>query len=403
MLVPRKLAAISLLLLGACVRIIPGGTPTVPVLPPRPVPVPSTLPAPGSAALLGLHAGPSVTSFNLPDSDARGALTAFRSSCPKLLARTDNSGLTRDADWKPACDAAATWPTAQASRFFETWFETVRVGDGKAFVTGYYEPEIAGVRTRQPGFDVPVYALPPDLVRAREGDAPPTEKGTQPLGRYDANGQFVPYFDRAAIDDGALAGKGLEIGWAADPVELFFLQVQGSGRLRAPDGSVIRIGYAGQNGQGYTGIGSVMRAQGLIGPAPGQYSGSMQGIMQYIREHPEDGKALMRQNQSYVFFKLINGDGPYGALGVPVRGGDSVAVDPSFVPLGAPVVLSLDHAEANGLWVAQDTGGAIKGPNRFDSFWGAGEAARSTAGGMSGRGDAWLLLPKGTIKRLTGQ
>ena len=404
MSVPRKLAVISLLLvLSACVRVIPGGTPPVPVLPPRPVPVPSASPVPGSAALLGLHGGPSVASLNLADSDARGGLTAFRSSCPKLLARTDNSGLTRTADWQPACDAAPTWPIAQAARFFETWFETVRVGDGKAFVTGYYEPEIAGVRTRQPGFDVPVYALPPDLVRARPGDAPPTEKGSQPLGRYDENGQFVPYFDRAAIDDGALAGKGLEIGWAADPVELFFLQVQGSGRLRAPDGSVIRIGYAGQNGQGYTGIGSVMRAQGLIGSAPGQYSGSMQGIMQYIREHPEDGKALMRQNQSYVFFKVINGDGPYGALGVPVRGGDSVATDPSYVPLGAPVYLSLDRTEASGLWVAQDTGGAIKGPNRFDSFWGAGETARTIAGGMSGRGEAWLLLPKGTVKRLIGQ
>ena len=400
----RKLAAISLLLvLTACVRIIPGGNPPVPVLPPSPVPAPSASPAPGSAALLGLQAGPSVASFKLADSDARGALAAFRSSCPKLLARTDNSGLTRNADWKPACAAAATWPAAQAPRFFETWFETVRVGDGKAFVTGYYEPEIAGVRTRQPGFDVPVYALPPDLVRAREGDAPPTERGTQPLGRYDDTGKFVPYFDRAAIDDGALAGKGLEIGWAADPVELFFLQVQGSGRLRAPDGSVIRIGYAGQNGLGYTGIGSVMRGQGLIGPAPGQYSGSMQGIMQYIREHPEEGKALMRQNQSYVFFKVINGDGPFGALGVPVRGGDSVATDPSFVPLGAPVILTLDRSEANGLWVAQDTGGAIKGPNRFDSFWGAGEAARTIAGGMSGRGEAWLLLPTGTVKRLTGQ
>ena len=324
-------------------------------------------------------------------------------SCPKLLARTDTSGLTRNADWKPACDAAAIWPDAEAPRFFERWFETVRVGDGQAFVTGYYEPEIAGVRTRQPGFDVPVYAFPPDLVRAKPGDAPLTEKGNQPLGRYDATGAFVPYFDRAAIDDGALAGRGLEIGWAADPVELFFLQVQGSGRLRAPDGSVIRIGYAGQNGLGYTGIGSVMRNAGLIGSAPGQYSGSMQGIMQYIAEHPEEGKALMRQNQSYVFFKPIVGDGPFGALGVPVRGGDSAATDPAYVPLGAPVYLRLDRSEADGLWIAQDTGGAIKGPNRFDSFWGAGAAARTTAGGMSGRGDAWLLLPIGTVKRLTGQ
>jgi membrane-bound lytic murein transglycosylase A len=400
----RKLAALGLVLvLSACMQLIPAVTPQSSVPAPGPILTGAPAPAPGTAALLGLSHGPSVAALALGASDARGALAAFRSSCPKLLARTDNSGLTRPADWQPSCEAAASWPTALAARFFETWFETVRVGDGKAFVTGYYEPEIAGVRIRRPGFDVPVYALPPDLVRAREGDAPPTDKGTQPLGRYDQDGKFVPYFDRAAIDDGALAGKGLEIGWAADPVELFFLQVQGSGRLRAPDGSVIRIGYAGQNGLGYTGIGSVMRDQGMIGSAPGQYSGSMQGIMQYIREHPEDGKALMRQNQSYVFFRLVGGDGPFGALGVPVRSGDSVAVDPAFVPLGAPVVLSLDRTEANGLWVAQDTGGAIKGPNRFDSFWGAGEAARTIAGGMSGRGDAWLLLPTGTVKRLTGQ
>ena len=277
------------------------------------------------------------------------------------------------------------------------------MGDGKAFVTGYYEPEIAGVRTRQPGFDIPVYAVPSDLVRAKEGDAPPTDKGTQPLGRYDADGKFVPYFDRAAIDDGALAGRGLEIAWVADPVELFFLQVQGSGRLRAPDGTIMRIGYAGQNGLPYTGIGGVMRSRGLLGTGPGQYSGSMQGIMQYIRDQPEAGKALMRENQSYVFFKIGGSDGPYGALGVAVRNGDSVAADPAFVPLGAPVFLQLDRSEANGLWVAQDTGGAIKGANRFDSFWGAGDGARTTAGGMSGRGDALLLLPKGTVKRLTGQ
>ncbi len=402
----RKLAAVLLLMtMSACMRIIPGGTEPLPVPTTTSSPVPAALPSPppGNAALLGLSTGPSVASLSLGAGDARGALTAFRTSCAKLLARTDSSGLTRNSDWRPACAAAATWPAAQAPGFFDTWFETVKVGDGKAFVTGYYEPEIAGVRNRQPGFDVPVYGVPPDLVRARPGDAPPTDKGTQPLGHYDVDGKFTPYFDRAAIDDGALAGRGLEIGWAADPVELFFLQVQGSGRLRAPDGSVIRIGYAGQNGLPYTGIGSVMRNSGLIGPAPGQYSGSMQGIMQYITEHPEDGKALMRQNQSYVFFKQIVGDGPFGALGVPVRGGDSAATDPAYVPLGAPVYLKLDRTEANGLWIAQDTGGAIKGPNRFDSFWGAGAAARTTAGGMSGRGEAWLLLPKGTVKRLTGQ
>jgi len=185
-----------------------------------------------------------------------------------------------------------------------------------------------------------------------------------------------------------------------DPVEFFFLQVQGSGRLRLPDGEIMRIGYAGQNGLPYTGIGGVLNAYGLIGDAPGQYPGSMQGIMSYIREHPVEGAALMRQNRSWVFFREVQGDGPIGALGVPVRAQSSIAADPAFVPLGAPVWLDLDRSEADGLWIAQDTGGAIKGANRFDTFWGSGDEARLIAGGMSGRGRALILLPKGTLARL---
>jgi len=280
------------------------------------------------------------------------------------------------------------------------------VGTGTTYVTGYFEPEIAGSRSHLPGFDVPIYRLPPDLVRARPGDAPPGPDGRQPLGRYDANGIFVPYWDRAQIEDGALAGKGLEIGWAADPAELFFLQVQGSGRLRAPDGTVMRIGYAGENGWAYTGIGSVMNGLGLIGSGPGQYAGSMQGILRYIRENPAQGRALMRQNRSFIFFRdttAIAGDpttGPVGALSVPVTPRVTLAVDPAFVPLGAPVLLTTDRPDVGGLWVAQDTGGAIKGANRFDSFWGAGAEARHIAGGMSAHGQALILVPRGVLARL---
>ncbi len=393
----RSWAALGLIaLLAACGRIIPEPRNAPPPAHAHPV----VAPAPANALLAGVAAGPAMPLLALAGDDAADALSSFRESCPRLTSRADVSGLTQPRDWQGACTAAATWPADRATTFFETWLETVKVGDGKAFVTGYYEPEIGGVRVRQAGFDVPVYTLPPDLVRAAPGDALPTEKGTQPLGRYDANGKFVPYFDRAAIDDGVLMGKGLELAWAADPVEFFFLQIQGSGRLRAPDGTVMRIGYAGQNGLPYTGIGGVMRGRGLLGTGPGQYSGSMQGIMQYIRAHPDEGKALMRENQSYVFFKELTGDGPLGALNVPVRARTSVAVDPAFVPLGAPVWLGLDRGEASGLWIAQDTGGAIKGPNRFDSFWGAGAEARVIAGGMSGHGDAWLLLPRGSIARL---
>lgn len=388
------LLAAPVLLLGGCGQLIPPGRAPVPSAHAIPRPAPTT------AALSPLRRGPLAAGLGVSAGNAASALSAFVTSCPRLTRRADTSGLTRPEDWTAACAAARTWPAADAAAFFPAWFETAEVGDGQAFVTGYYEPEIAGVRRPQPGFEVPVYAKPPDLVRAMPGDAPPNEEGNQPLGRYDDSGRFVPYHDRAAIEDGALAGRGLEIGWAADPVEFFFLQIQGSGRLRAPDGTVMRIGFAGQNGFEYTGIGSLMRARGLIGSGPGQYPGSMQGMMRYLREHPEEGRELMRQNQSYVFFREITGDGPVGALGVPVRGRTTVAADPAFVPLGAPVFLQLDRGEASGLWVAQDTGGAIKGANRFDSFWGAGEEARRIAGGMTGRGRALVLLPKGTLARL---
>jgi membrane-bound lytic murein transglycosylase A len=361
------------------------------------------VPPPAGAQQLGVRAGPPIASLDLA-AKADLALLSFRESCPKLLKRSDASGLTRPEDWAQACELATNWPQPDAARFFALWFETAIVGDGTAFATGYYEPEIAGVRTHEPGFDVPVYGLPADLVRAWPADLPEEQRiGRAPLGRFDQTGAFVPYYDRAAIEDGALAGKNLEIAWAADPIEFFFLQIQGSGRLRAPDGSVMRIGYAGQNGRDYVGLGGLMRDRGLIGEGEGQYPGSMQGIIRFLRERPDEGRALMRENQSWVFFRELTGDGPLGALSVPVRPRASVAADPTFVPLGAPVFLSLDRPEASGLWIAQDTGGAIKGANRFDTFWGAGEEARTIAGGMSGRGQAVLLLPLGTLAKLNPQ
>ena len=403
MLRAGRLASLAaLVLLSGCVRLVP------PVEAPRPLPTPrasvpsppTPAPTPATAMLVGVRPGPAIESLALAPADASAALASFAESCPRLLRRTDASGLTAPQDWQPACAAAASWPRADAARFFATQFEAAQVADGAAFVTGYFEPEIAGSRTRRPGFEVPVYALPPDLVRDWPVAFPPEERtGRPPLGRYDENGQFVPYYDRAEIEAGALAGRGLEIAWAADPVEFFFLQIQGSGRLVSPEGEVIRIGYAGQNGRDYVGIGQLMRDRGLLGTGPGQYASSMQGIMQYLREHPVEGAELMRENLSWVFFRELAGDGPLGALEVPVRRESSVAADPNYVPLGAPVFLDVDRREVDGLWIAQDTGGAIKGANRFDSFWGAGESARTIAGGMSARGQALLLLPKGTLAR----
>lgn len=395
----RALVLLALALLAACGRLIPPSGP----YPPRPGP-PTPPPAALNALAAGVAPGPAVAALGLRPANAQASLAAFVASCPRLTRRSDGSGLTSPADWVGPCTAAAGWPAADAAGFFAAWFETARIGDGASYVTGYYEPEISGVRQRQPGFDVPVYRLPADLVRARPGDAAPNPDGTQPLGRYDASGRFTAYWDRAQIEDGALAGQGLELAWAADPAELFFLQVQGSGRLRAPDGTVIRIGYAGENGWPYTGIGQVMRQQGLIGTGPGQYPGSMQGILRYIHEHPAEGRALMRMNHAFVFFRETTGSGasggPVGALSVPVTPRTTLAADPAFVPLGAPVWLDTDRAEVQGLWVAQDTGGAIKGANRFDSFWGSGSDARTVAGGMSARGRALILLPRGVLARL---
>lgn len=402
------LTAIAAIALSGCsARLIPQG-PSAPAKPvaskpvakPAPViapkPVEAVAPKGPNAAMAGVLAGPSYESFGVSDEGANRALAAFRISCGSLQRRTDGSGLTKGSDWASACAAASNARDAQA--FFSSNFDVVQVGDGKSLATGYYEPEIAGARTQSAQYNVPIYKRPADIIEVDLGLFSDDLKGKRIRGRVKGT-NLVPYADRAEIEEGALSGRGLELAWAADPVEFFFLQVQGSGRLRLPDGSVMRIGYDGQNGRDYTGIGKLMKDRELLGP--GQTS--MQGIMAYLRANPEEGRAIMRENKSWIFFKELTGAGPLGALGLPVTPKGTVAADPMFVPLGAPVLLSTDRPEANGLWVAQDTGGAIKGSNRFDTFWGAGSEARTIAGGMSGRGSAFLLLPKGVLARLKAE
>ena len=360
------------MLLSACVT-----KPTAPVVEP---------PKPKNA----LEAGVALAAPRAFDpAKAEAALAAFRISCPVLSRRTDGSGLTQPADWQPLCAEAAALPPGGAKAFFDSRFEWVRVGKDPAFATGYYEPEIAGSRVQAPGYATPIYRTPPDLVRCTRAD------GQTGRGRYDQTGACVLYHTRGEIQDGALAGKGLELAWAADPVELFFLEIQGSGRLRLPDGSVMRIGYDGQNGREYVAVGRLLRERGIL-PAGGA---GMDAIKAWMRAQPDGGRSLMRENLSNIFFRELTGPGPLGALNVPVTPQATVAADPLFVPLGAPVWLDLDRAEADGLWVAQDTGGAIKGANRFDTFWGAGPLATQIAGGMAAKGQALLLLPRGTVAR----
>jgi len=382
----RALALSVSLLLAACATRGPAPAPQPPAPAPAPTPAPAPVPPPPATAR---EAGVAlVAPTALESARAARALEAFKRSCPVLVQRADQSGLTQPSDWPPLCSEAATLAPEHAAAFFRDRFDWARVGNGDAFATGYYEPEIVGTRSQAPGYDVPVYAKPDDLVRCYGPDG----KGR---GRVDHEGYCVLYYTRTEIEDGALAGRGLEIGWAADPIELFFLQIQGSGRLKLPDGQVMRIGYADQNGREYVAIGRLLRDRGILPPG----GASMNAIISWMRSQPDAGKALMRENPSYIFFKELTGPGPLGALNVAVTPQMTVAADPKFVPLGAPVFLTVDRLGASGLWIAQDTGGAIKGANRFDAFWGAGEAARLTAGGMAAKGQALILLPKGVVAR----
>jgi membrane-bound lytic murein transglycosylase A len=345
-----------------------------------------------TAVGLGVVRGPQIATLQVDARKAALAMDSFRTSCPGLVRRTDNSGLTQNSDWVAACDAVKTW-TNDAISFFAEHLDTVQVGTGRAFATGYFEPEIAGCRSPQAGCDVPVYKRPPDLIDVDLGQFSDDLNGRSIRGKV-SGAKFVQYDDRAMIENGSLAGRGLEIAYASDAVEFFFLQIQGSGRLKLPDGNVMRIGYDSQNGRGYTGIGRLMRDRGLITDA------SMQGIVAFLAANPEEGRKIMQENKSYIFFRELTGAGPLGAMGYPVVGEASIAVDVKFIPLGAPVWLSMDRAEPNGIWIAQDTGGAIKGANRIDTFWGAGDRARLIAGGMAARGTALLFLPKAAVARL---
>jgi len=378
------------------------GTTIPPVRQPTPaVPMAPVTPGAGqaggaTAALAGLALGPAVASLPIDRDEAARALDAFRTSCPSLTRRADTSGLTTPDQWQPACAAAASTADRDARDFFARWFDAVQVGSGQAYATGYFVPEVRASRDRRSGYDVPIYGRPADLIDVDLGQFADSLKGKKIRGRVSGT-SLIPYYDRTAIEQGAIAQTAPVLAWGADPAEVFFLQIQGSGVLRYRDGTTQRIGYDDQNGRDYTGIGKLMLDRGLID----RNQASMQGIVAWLRAHPDQATEIMRENKSFVFFRPLSG-GVVGSLGLPLAAGVSAAVDPKYVPLGAPVFLSADRTDATGIWIAQDTGGAIKGANRFDTFWGAGDEAAAIAGGMSARGTAFVLLPKGALARLTG-
>jgi peptidoglycan lytic transglycosylase A len=339
------------------------------------------------------------------------AVPVFLESCRIFTTQADDAPLGGEGvagtagDWKPACAAAARLPPgdrAAARRFFETTFRPWSVRNHRnpvGLFTGYYEPLLHGSRKRHGRFTVPIYARPPELVMVDLGRFRDTLKGQRIAGQV-VKGDLLPYPDRHGIDAGALAGRKLEIAWVDDPVGAFFLEIQGSGRIRLEDGKELRVGYAAQNGHPYTAIGRELIARGALD----RKDVSLQSIRAWLEAHPNQAREVMEKNASYVFFETLHGDSPLGAQGIPLTPQRSLAVDLTRHALGVPLWLVATSPSPHPgepdrklrrLMVAQDTGGAIRGPVRGDVFWGFGPDAEAIAGRMKNRGKMWLLLPKG--------
>jgi len=328
------------------------------------------------------------------DTDLRAFWNAYLASCKALLARP------QAAAWQRVCELSRSVDGGDAAAvhaYFEQHFAPYALvepdGNREGLITGYYEPLIRGSRLRRSAGQVPVLAVPSDLLTIDLSEVAPELRNLRLRGRLQGN-RVVPYYSRAEID-GQTKSPAQILLWADDPVEFFFLQIQGSGRVSLPDGKTVRIAYADQNGHPYRSIGKVLIDRGAL--LPGQ--ASMQGIQAWARAHPEQLSGLLDANPSYVFFREMPDDGlgPLGALGVPLTAGRSIAVDPRQLPLGAPVFLATTEPNAtrplDRLVVAQDTGGAIRGVVRADFFWGYGAEAGQQAGRMKQSGRMWVLLP----------
>ncbi|MDX1384361.1 MAG: MltA domain-containing protein, partial [Thermoanaerobaculia bacterium] len=323
----------------------------------------------------------------------------------------------RAGDWREVCEAAAAATDAEALRSalmagLRPWSVRDRE-ETEGLFTGYYEPSLAGSRRRDARFRYPLYRRPPELVEVDHGSFRDDLRGRRVAGRVDER-RLVPYADRAALDAGARGGRGLELVWVDDPVAAFFLHIQGSGRVELQGGGHLRIGYDGQNGHPYTAIGRELVARGELALE----EVSMQSIRAWLEAHPDQAVEVMHTNRSFVFFRELGDEGPVGSQGVVLTPRRSLAIDRSFLPLGVPLwldttlpVLDVPEpapaageaagaavAELTGpplrrLYVAQDTGGAIRGPVRGDVFWGHGAEAEAVAGRMRQSGRLWLLLP----------
>ena len=340
------------------------------------------------------------------------ALPALRRECAVLRAMAPDASLggapvvphgAHPADWARLCTAADAMRTADPDavrNMLERELRPYQIADHgqpEGLFTGYYEPQLDGALRRGGRYQTPLLRRPADLIQVDLGAFDTDLAGRSIFGHLSGN-RLVPYYDRSQIEAGALAGQHLDLLFVTDPIAAFFLEIQGSGRVRLADGRVLRVTYDGQNGRPYVPIGRLLVERGAL--VHGQVS--MQTIRSWLEAHPTEAKSVMDANPSYVFFRQERGlppnEGAPGALGVPLSPGRSLAVDPHYLPLGAPVFVAttnaLDGAPWQHLLLAQDRGGAIKGPVRGDIFFGWGAEAEALAGRMQQPGTAYLLLPR---------
>ena len=328
--------------------------------------------------------------------DHISAIKVLLKSCP-IMKRKGVEGFGDASTWRYICGEAAKLRIGDAEgarQFFEDYFFPAAVysqdrPDG--LFTGYYEPELNGARKETAQFRFPLHVRPSDLVIVNLGSFRKNMKGEKIAGRV-VNGSLIPYHDRAKIEQGALNNRNLELFWLDSATDVFFLHIQGSGRIRLRDDTVVRVGFAGTNGHLYTAIGRELIARGFVS----KEKMSMQAIRAWLRKNPTDGLRLMRTNRSYVFFRELDGDGPIGAQGVALTPERSLAIDHRLMPLGLPIWVDTttpDGAPFRRLMVAQDTGSAIRGVVRGDIFWGSSARAADRAGKMKAPGRYWFLIP----------
>jgi membrane-bound lytic murein transglycosylase A len=387
------LTALLLLCLSGC------GTPRIPepAKTPEPAPAPAPLPPEPPPIVPGPRYEPVAWSEveGWTADQVQEGWGALLQSCNALAVRQQ---------WIAICAEARRTAIAHAEEartFFEAHFTAYRLTDVQSdgsssagLITGYYEPLLSGARKRSKTYNVPLYAPPDDLLTIDLGNLYPELKNKRIRGRLEGR-KVVPYFERADIAARPLRGN--ELLWVNSAVDAFFLEVQGSGRVQFRDGKTVRVAYADQNGQPYRPIGRYLVE---IGELPLE-SISLQSIRQWIVDNPQRMQEVLNANPSVVFFREERiedpSEGPKGSLGVPLTAERSIAVDPQFVPLGAPVFLATTYPETDvamqRLVMAQDTGGAIRGLVRADVFWGFGASAEQFAGKMKQPGKMWLLWP----------